>query len=293
MLSRTIEEALRRASLSLRDAGIDNPRDEAEFILACVSGLQRLTLFLERRCKLPAETDALFSNAVTRRCCGEPLAYINGVKAFYGLDFAVNRHVLVPRPETEGIVEAVLEWIDTNGATVTGPIDAVDLGTGSGILAITLARLLPQARFRAVDRSPAALQIASQNAVRHAVESRIQWCRGDYFKAFTGIEPRPRFNLIVSNPPYIKKSELAGLPASVSRYEPRLALDGGSDGLDGYRSLLRDLPTYAAKPCFVALEVGAGQAETVTALCRELGLFRLLNQRPDYQGIPRIVTGLA
>ncbi|MEW5783579.1 MAG: peptide chain release factor N(5)-glutamine methyltransferase [Bacillota bacterium] len=293
MSGKTIEEALRGASFSLREAGVDHPRDEAEFMLASISGLPRLTLFLERGCNLPAETAALYRDAVRRRCRGEPLAYISGVKEFYGLDFAVNCHVLVPRPETEGIVEAVLEWISVTGGTGTGPIDTVDLGTGSGNLAITLARLLPRARFRAVDRSPAALQIASSNAVRHAVQSRIQWHHGDYFKAFTGIEPWPRFNLVVSNPPYIKTSDLAELPASVRCYEPRLALDGGNDGLDGYRSLLRDLPAYAAKPCFMALEVGAGQAEAVTALCRELGFFRLLSQRLDYQGIPRVVTGLA
>jgi len=292
MRGQTIEEALRGASFRLKQAGLTNPRDEAEYLLSWASGKERLALYVNRDAPLSPLEVAIFEHIVQRRCLGEPLAYITGVKEFYGLEFIVNRHVLIPRPETEGIVEAALRWTRQYDESGREAIEAVDLGAGSGNLAVTLASLLKNVHFKAVDQSAEALAVAYRNACRHGIADRISWYRGDYFGAFSHLQERPRFNLIVANPPYIKRSDLAALPPSVIHFEPYRALDGGEDGLDGFRSLLRDLPAFVAPSCFVALEIGAGQVEAVTALCRALKLFRSIKVRPDYQGIPRIVEGL-
>lgn len=292
MTPETIEEVLRRASFCLRKAGVEQPGDEAELLLAHLMGAARLDLFLQRRMELPAPLKVSFEAALARRRRGEPLAYITGTREFYGLTFAVNPDVLIPRPETEFVVDAALEWAKEQGRLRGEGICGLDLGTGSGNLAVTLAHLLPQACFWAVDLSPQALRVAAGNARRHGVNGRIRWRCGSYFQAFAGMKRRLRFNLVVANPPYISRAALENLPEPVKNFEPRLALDGGPDGLAGYRNLLADLPRYISSPGLAALEIGAGQDRAVLALCREAGLFRALSFRRDYQGWPRVIEGL-
>lgn len=293
MASETVGEALQRASLHLREAGIEGARTEAEIMLAHLLGSDRLRLCLEGDRELPARAGASFRAAVARRRQGEPLAYITGVKEFYGLKFAVNRHVLVPRPETELLVETAVEWIRAQGRPAGEGIYGIDLGTGCGNLAVTLASLLPQARFWACDLSAAVLRVAARNAAAHGVAGRIRWCRGSYFQALDALKPLPAFNLVVANPPYLTAAELDALPETIKHYEPRLALDGGSDGLRGYRLILAQLSRRLRVPALVAFEIGAGQAEAVTALCRATNLFYSVEVRRDYQGWPRVIRGLA
>lgn len=288
----TVEEALQRASFCLRKAQIENPRRESELLLAWVTGRKPLQLLLERPISLSEESAAAFWAAVTRRCNREPLAYITGEKEFFGLSFKVDPNVLVPRPETEFVVEAALEWIETCSFPCGEGINVVDLGTGSGILAVTLAYKLPDAKVWAIDLSEKALKVAGQNAHRHGVFRQITWCQGDYFQALQQLHPYPRFNLVVGNPPYVRSQALQALPASVRDFEPALALNGGEDGLAGYRALLRDFPRYLLSPGLLALEIGAGQSEAVESICRELNLFRSITFRRDYRGWPRVLLGL-
>lgn len=284
----TIEEALQKASSCFRAAGLEQPRDEAEILLAHLLGWDRLRLFLERS-HVPGKTlQAAFEAAVERRARGEPLAYITGNRDFYGLQFAVGPGVLIPRPETELIVDAVLEWARSGEEELCG----IDLGSGSGNLAVTLAYHMPKAIFYAVDLSAKALQLAAANAKRHGVSGRIHFFRGSYFGALEGIEPAPGFNLVVANPPYLTGAEIESLPASVRVYEPRLALNGGPDGLAAYRSIMEALPSYARGPGLAALEIDSARCDVILTLCRRCGIFHRLTLLHDYQGLPRILMGL-
>jgi release factor glutamine methyltransferase len=292
MFFKTTEEALQRASFCLRDAQVENPRREAELIMAWVKECNPLQLILERQLSLPGVKASAFWESVIRRSHGEPLAYITGEKEFFGLTFKVDPNVLVPRPETELLVEEALEWAEIRNFTTGKGIYAVDLGTGSGILAVTLAHRLPDARVWAIDIAEEALRVAAQNAERHGVFRQITWCSGDFFQALERFNPHPRFNLVVANPPYVCSQAIPALPASVKDFEPVLALDGGADGLAAYRALLRDFPRYCKSPGLLALEIGAGQSEALEDLCSELNLFRSITFRRDYQGWPRVLLGL-
>lgn len=288
-----MEEALGRASLCLNRAGIDNSRFDAELLLAYVLRTERLKLLLERRRNLTVKEIEQYRSVVLRRCAGEPVAYITGCKEFYGRIFEVNRQVLIPRPESELIVDLALEWAANEGFSDGAGICCIDLGTGSGNLAITLACALPQAIFAAVEISLPALKVASRNAERYGVNDRITWINGDYFEALDHIKPRLRFNLIVGNPPYIRSDEYLKLPRTVKNYEPRLALYGGENGLDSYRRIFNRLPDYIKSPALVALEIGAGQLSAIEMLCREHKIFHSQYFKKDYQGWPRVLVGLA
>ncbi len=288
----TVEEALQRASFCLQQAALEQPRVEAELILSHLMKLDRLQLILQREKGLLPKVDELFQDVVKRRVAGEPLAYITGEKYFYGLKFMVNREVLIPRPETELIIDSALAWAETRSEVANyNKISGLDLGTGSGILAITLALKLPGATFWALDLSAKALRIAQKNAVLHCVDARITWQQSNYCEALDSLQPRPQFNLVVSNPPYISEKEYAGLPRNVKNYEPAMALCGGADGLDGYRSILKELPPYLQTPGLVLFEIGAAQQVAVETLCRQSGLFSEITWLYDLGGHPRVMKG--
>jgi len=289
----TVQEALNRASVIFEEAGLEYPRQEAQILFSQILGWDRLKVFLEGSTNLPFMQAAWLKEAVNRRSNGEPLAYITGSKEFYSLEFKVNPAVLIPRPETELLIESALDWADQVGYFQGAGVLAADLGTGSGNLAVTLAVLWLRARFWAVDISAQALVVADENASRHGVQDRISWHRSDYFSVLSGIDPPPKFNLIVSNPPYITQAELAGLPLSVKGFEPLEALNGGADGLDGYRKLLSGLSRHLLSPGLVAVEIGAGQYNDVSGLFKSTGLFHQIKVRHDYQGWPRVVEGYA
>lgn len=291
MAAITVAEALKRAFRQFSEAGVENPRQEAEILLARVTGWERLTVLLGRDRQLSVEQATAFRAAVKRRSLGEPLAYITGSQEFFGLTFKVDRRVLIPRPETEFIVEAALAWARQHHPAGEG-VHAVDLGTGSGNLAVTLARLLPGARFQAVDISIGALQVARQNAAAHGVAERISWRLGSYCKPFADLDPLPRFNLIVANPPYIAGHEMPALPLPVKAYEPHLALCGGAEGMDSYRCLLGGLGKHLEPPGLLVMEIGAGQAAAVRELCLGTGLFKTLAFRKDYQGWLRVLEAV-
>ncbi len=287
----TIQKALYRAFSAFQEANLDNPRQEAEILFSSMLGWSRLKLFLEADTILPLTEVCRLQEAIDRRAKGEPLAYITGNREFYGLEFAVNRTVLIPRPESEFLIDTALKWANRIGYDRGEEVRLVDLGTGSGNLVVTLAVKWPRARFWAVDISFRALSIADENASRHGVQDRISWHCGDYFSAFSSIDPLPRFNVIISNPPYIPRNKLPSLHPTVKEYEPTQALDGGADGMEGYRKLFSNLPCHLLKPALVAVEIGTDQLETVTDLFKSSGLFHRLEIIYDYQDQARVVAG--
>ena len=289
MKNKAIEEALQRASFYLENAGLENPRVEAEVLLAHLLETDRLQLFLKRTQNLSSRQENLFEELVRRRAAGEPTAYITGTKEFYGYRFNVNKAVLIPRPETELLVDRALSWLNRLKSEGYKNIRVLDLGTGSGILAITIALKVNDVQIDAVDISAGALQTAKLNAARHRVEDRISWNCGNYFEVFNSSTTPPLFNLVISNPPYLTKKEMRDLPSHILDHEPCEALDGGEDGLDGYRKIFNDLALHLTKPSMLLLEAGAGQQKMLDSLCRGSGIFNSITWHQDLAGHARVL----
>ncbi len=291
METKTTEEALRWASFCLREAGVAQPRYEAELLFSFCSGKDRLQLRLLQD-KIPdANTVTFYERAVNRRCGGEPLSYITGEKFFFGRPFYVNSKVLIPRPETELIVEIALSRFKCCGSQKFSQLNCLDLGAGSGVLAITLAFEFPKANIWAIDLSEDALKIAQYNAKRLNVKERIHFLQGNYFEALRETNA-PLFDLVVSNPPYISDHDMNELPADVRNYEPKEALYGGKNGLDGYLSILAGIKSHIKKPGVMLLEIGSNQQEAVEAICRKIKLFKSITCHHDLAGLPRVIEGL-
>ncbi|GIX07339.1 MAG: release factor glutamine methyltransferase [Candidatus Poribacteria bacterium] len=266
--------------------GIESARLDAELLLAHALGRDRMWLYLHYDTPVGEPVRGRFRELVRRRAERVPVAYLTGEREFYALPFWVTPSVLIPRPETERLVEVVLgELIPLQGAE---PLRLVDVGTGSGVLAVVLAKELGERleRIVATDRSPEALQVAQKNAIRHGVAEWIEFREGDLLAA---LAPEERVHGILSNPPYVPSSELASLQPEV-RHEPREALDGGPDGLEVVRRLVRQAPERLCPGGWIALEVGAGQAPEVLALLEKEG-FSSLRAFEDYSGVPRVVVG--
>jgi release factor glutamine methyltransferase len=280
-MSITIKEALYGASYALREAGVFAPRREAELLLAGRLRRPLVYLYAHGEELLDSETAIGYRNWITRRCAGEPYAYLCGEREFMGLSFQVSPACLIPRPETEHLVEAVAAELACNPTA-----EILEVGTGSGAIAVALAVLLPAARITATDVSAPALSVAAGNAARHGVSERVTFLPGDLYAPLAG--SAVCFTAIVSNPPYIPSAELAALSRDIVNFEPLTALDGGADGLHYYRRLTGELAVLSAKPAILAFEVGQGQAGAVSDLSRHAGYqeARLLK---DLAGIKRVV----
>jgi release factor glutamine methyltransferase len=276
-LARTL---LADAAATLAKAGVDSPALDAGVLLASVLGVERSKLHTG---SFLVDDQALirYRKYIARRAAREPLAYIIGRKEFYGLEFEVNREVLIPRPETELVVETAL------GASRSKPSASVlDLATGSGAIAIAIAVNAAGVNVTASDISTSALEVARRNAQHHRCADRIEFAAGDCFAAFPC--SHPKFDLIVSNPPYIVAGQLAHLEPEVARYEPEAALLGGQDGLDFYRRMGREVAAHLAADGEVIVEVGAGQAAVVGRLLKEGGCYVVEVVR-DLSGHERVV----
>ncbi|MCC7262741.1 MAG: peptide chain release factor N(5)-glutamine methyltransferase [Candidatus Latescibacteria bacterium] len=261
---------------------LENPRLQAELLLADVLALRRLDLYLRFDQLLsPAQVDA-YREHVRQRLRGVPLQYITGKAGFRNLNLSVDPAVLIPRPETEILVEVALEYLQG----VEAP-QVLDVGCGSGAIALALAQECPAARVKATDLSSAALARARANARELELADRVGFCCGDLLDPF---RPAGQFHLIASNPPYVRRGDLEGLEAQVRDHEPHLALDGGEDGLDFYRRLAGLAGPFLAPEGLLVLEVGAGQADEVAALLEQSGCFAPASIRPDLAGIPRVVS---
>jgi release factor glutamine methyltransferase len=298
-------EALRAAAQRLRSSGSRSPRLDAELLLAEALGVDRTALLREPERALAPQEVERFNAYIARREAREPVAYIRGRRAFRTIELDVDPAVLIPRPETETLVDVALE------ALRRGPLSAdarsgrgarpggdppsqdapyeplvLDVGTGSGCIALALAAEDPCVRVVAVDVDAAAVEVARRNAARLGLGYRVQVLRGDLFAA---LPAGTRFDVIVSNPPYIPAADYAELEPNVRDYEPRLALFGGDDGLDVYRRLVPDAVGRLRPGGTLALEVGAGEADAVARLIAATGAFGAAACRDDLGGVPRVV----
>lgn len=278
-MSDTIGSLLCEAGTILRDAGIEESRREARLLLGHVLGRVPGLLTTEAREAVAVADAALFRNLVARRAAHVPAAHLTGMRGFWTLDLAVTPDVLVPRPDTETLIEAALDLLPDRNAVRR----VLDLGTGSGALLLAALGEFPDALGIGVDRSPATLALARRNAMRHGLAARALFLCGDWSASL-----RAEFDLVLSNPPYIRSGEIAGLAPEVRDHEPRAALDGGKDGLDAYRAIIADLPRVLAPSGLAVVELGAGQAEDVAALARDCGL-AVVQLRQDLGGIPRAI----
>ncbi len=282
---RVLLDYLKLATGFLEGKGIDGARLDAEVLLAHALGLSRVELYTNFDRPLAADEVDRFRELLRRRGTREPAAYITGEREFWSLAFTVDRRVLVPRPETEHLVEWGLDAArelaeDSSGAG----LNILDVGTGSGAVAVALARELPGARFVASDRSAAALELAPANARRHEVADRIEFVCAE---TFAGMDARGPFDLIVSNPPYITSAEYRELPTDVRDFEPRPALEAGADGLEVLAPLVAGARALLRSGAFLLLEVGT-QADAVARLF-EGGGYRDVAVRKDLAGHARIV----
>lgn len=281
----TVRRALAWAISMFSEHGVESPRLTAELLLAHVLGRERARIISRPDDILDREAEARFRQLARRRAAGEPLQYLTGEREFYGLAFAVGPAVLVPRPETEVLVEKALRWAGVCGTA--RPLRFADVGTGSGCIGVTFARQRPCDRGWLIELSWEALAIARSNAHRHGVESRLEFVCGDLLSCFV---PRPVFDIILANPPYIPRAEIDALPATVRDYEPRVALDGGESGLAAYERLVPQAARCLADGGRVFLEVGAGRAAAVAAVL-EAAELEVLEIAKDLQGIERCVIG--
>lgn len=297
-MSTSIAEAILQGAHKLRLAGVPAARREAGTLLEHVLGRDRSFMLTHAEDALSAEQLQQFGQYVERRAQGEPQQYIIGEQEFFGLGFEVTGEVLIPRPETELLVEAALELISENNPA---PFFC-DVGTGSGCVAISLLHELSmgsdgrsalegaRARALAIDISPAALAIAERNAARHAMNHRLDFVVSDCFAALDPKDPaQSQFDLIVSNPPYIRDDEYAGLQTEVRDFEPKLALTAGADGLEIIRRLLTDAGEFLKLGGHLLFEIGFGQSAAVEQLI-DPKIWMALGVCKDLQGIPRVVA---
>jgi len=255
----TVLEVIQRSTEFLKNKSVESPRLQTELLLAHLLGLPRMQLYLNFERKLSeTELDSI-RELIKRRGQREPLQHIVGSTSFCGLEIGVSRHVLIPRQETELLAEkgwTFLSSVRTKDPSVTG----LDLGTGSGCLGIALAVHCPEVRVVAIDISEDALKLARQNAIRHDVLNRVDFLQGD---AFTVLKSPQLFDLIISNPPYIPTDEIRTLQIEVREHDPRLALDGGPDGLVFYRRISAEAKPFLKPGGKIMLEFGDGQAEAI------------------------------
>lgn len=262
--------------------GSDTPRLDTEILLAQARGCRRIELYTHYDEVLSDEERSVMRDLVRRRTTAEPVAYLVGFREFFGLDFRVTPDVLIPRPDTETLLVAVLE----RAGELTSPLRILDLGTGSGCIAISLATQLPAARITATDNSPAALQIAAANAETHGVADRISFLEGDLYAP---LQDEDRFEFIASNPPYIRHDEIATLAEDIRNHEPLSALDGGADGLEIIRRLVASAALHLQDQGWLLCEVSPEQAPATRELVETTGEFTNLEIADDLGSRPRVV----
>jgi len=279
----TVRDLLAEARGRLAAAGLDahDAAVDADVLVREAFGWDRARLLAHTGDDATAGVTARVEALVRRRAAREPVSQILGRREFWGIDVEVTPDVLTPRPETEGIVEEALARLTERDRAWR----IADVGTGSGCLAVVLARERTRASVAASDLSEEALGVARRNAARHGVAARVRFVRGSLLDPFAG-----PFDLVVSNPPYVRTGDVISLPPEVRDHEPRLALDGGADGLDVVRALIRSAAPRMAPGAWLVFEIGAGQDVAVSRLLRDSSALELVTVRADLAGIPRTVV---
>ncbi len=280
----TVLKALNWATDYLRDHGIDNPRLNAELLLARSMRLSREELYIRLHGQVMEEEIKTLEGLIRRRASGEPLQYILGHQEFWSIDLKVDPRVLIPRPETERLVEESLSILAKISSKKIPSV--LELGTGSGAIAISLAKEVKNIFLVATDLSGDALMVAKENAKQAGVSDKIGFVKGDLLNPF---HPGETFDLILSNPPYISDSEISDLSREVRDHEPLIALNGGKDGLEFYRKLISQVPSYLEKEGWFLLEVGSNQASSVSEMVEAGGGFQRPERVKDLSGIERVI----
>jgi release factor glutamine methyltransferase len=283
MTRSTIEAKRRELAARLASAGIDSSELDARLLTGEALGLDLTGMIAAANRVLTPEESSRLESLAGRRLAGEPVARIIGQKEFWGLPFALSPATLVPRPDTETVVELALEMLRERPAS--RPLCIADLGTGTGAILLALLSELPDATGIGTDISLEALETATANAVGLGLAARANFIRCDYASALTG-----PFDLIVSNPPYIATRDIASLAVEVRNHDPRKALDGGPDGLDAYRALIPQTASILTPGAALVVEAGQGQASQIEALMTAAGLLPHRAPRADLAGIPRAVA---
>ncbi len=285
----TILDVMQWAAKYFTSHDVESPRLSSELLLAHVLGLNRLDLYLDYDRPLEADELAALRSLIKRRAGGEPVAYIVGEKDFWEASFEVCRHVLIPRPDTETLVESALEGLESlTGQNLSGTGEATvwEPATGSGAVVLSLAARLPEVRFVASDISPAALEVARRNAARQGLLDRVSFWAADWT---AGLRPgRAVFDMIVANPPYVSTGELSQLAPDIRGYEPAIALDGGEDGLTQVRRLVYSAADFLSPRGLLLLEIGWDQKEAVAGLARETGSYATVDFVRDLAGHDRV-----
>ena len=264
----------------LKKYAIEHPHLEAEILLSHTLKVPRINLYTDYERVISPEKLAEFKKLILRRSQREPLPYITGKAWFMSLEFEVSPEVLIPRPETEKLVEVVIELAKTSNLELLA-----DIGTGSGCIAVSLAKYLPHVFIYATDISEKAIEIARANAEKHQVADKINFLKGNLLEPLS----KEKFDLIVFNPPYVKTAELKELQPEIKKYEPKKALLGGEEGLDYYQKIIDQAHNYLKNRGCLVFEVGAGQADKVSDLIQETKLYKQPKKVKDYSGIERVV----
>jgi len=281
----SIESARRTLAAQLKSAGDDEAELDARILLGAALNLDLTGIIAQASRKLTPAEAALLAQYARRRIAGEPVARILGQKEFWGLPLQLSPATLVPRPDTETVVELALQLLRAGGE-LDRSLRIADLGTGSGAILLALLSELPAAKGFGTDISEEALQTAAANAARAGLADRATFIACDYASGLAGL-----FDLIVSNPPYIRSSDIAGLAAEVANHDPLAALDGGADGLDAYRTLIPQAARLLAPGAVLVVEAGQGQSGLIEALMTAAGLTPATAPKADLAGIPRAVAG--
>lgn len=277
----TIKDIIVKYSKELEEIS-PTPRLDVETLLQKVLGVDRLYILLNLERVLSEDEEQLFNKFINERLNNRPIAYIVGNREFMGLDFFVKEGVLIPRPDTEVLVEEVIKLAKKKDAK-----NILDIGTGSGAITVSLAKYLENVKVTSVDISDIALEIGKRNAISNEVDDRINFVKSDLF---TNIDKETKFDIIVSNPPYIKREVIDTLDKQVKDYEPYNALEGGVDGLDFYRAITKQAKNYLKKGGILAYEVGHDQSEDVSKLMEMDGYTNIYTLK-DLQQIDRVVIG--
>jgi release factor glutamine methyltransferase len=283
----TLLESLNQITNYLRDHQIENDRLNAELLLARSLNLSREGLYRNLHRQLREREKETLEKMIQRRILGEPLQYILEHQEFWSIDFKVDPRVLIPRPETELLVEQCLLILSEN--SLRGIPSVLEIGTGSGAIAIALAKEVKNIFLVATDISRDALVLAKENAESAGVQHQIEFVNGDLFDPLCPSKGRKPFDLILSNPPYIVGPEVESLAKEVRDYEPTIALDGGEDGLEFYRRIITGAPFYLREGGWLLLEIGQGQSESVAEQIDRSGAFQKPQILPDLSGIERVV----
>jgi release factor glutamine methyltransferase len=278
----TIDDALKEATRILKTSGIDEARRDAVSLLFFTLERDRAFLLVHNLDVVDEKNLESYFSSIERRAAGEPLQYITGRQEFFGLDFEVTPDVLIPRPETEILVEAALELIDQDEEAFI-----CDVGIGSGCIVVSLLRERKLLKAYGLDISSAALKVAARNAARHGVDERLALFESDCFSALTGKDLK--FDLIVSNPPYVTETDFQTLQREVRAHEPRIALTPGGDGLSVVQKLLTNAPRHLKPNGRLLIEIGYDQSESVQEMI-DARVWTLIEIRKDLQQIPRMVV---